>query len=40
MNNIFPEKIYSQKRIKLPQKTFVKTAINNYIKKLTMSFVN
>ena len=33
--NSFPKNIF-----KIPQETFVKTAIDNYIKKLTVSFVN
>ena len=37
-----PEKInlFSKNIFKLPQETLVKTAIDNYIKKLTVSFVN
>ena len=42
INKMAPQKInlFSKNIFKLPQETLVKTAINNYIKKLTMSFVN
>ena len=38
---ISPEKkLFSKNALKLPQETLVKTTIENYIKKLTVSFVN
>ena len=42
INETIPQKIYlfSKNILKLPQETLVKTIINNYIKKLTASFVN
>ena len=42
INETTPQKInlFSKNIFKLPQETLVKTAINNYIKKLTVSFVN
>ena len=35
-----PEKLNLFSNFKLPQETLVKTTINNYIKKLTVGFVN
>ena len=42
LSETIPEKInlFSKNIFKLPQETLVKTAIDNYIKKLTVSFVN
>ena len=42
INETTPQKInlFSKNIFKLPQKMLVKIAINNYIKKLTVSFVN
>ena len=42
INETTPQKInfFSKNVFKLPQETLVKTAINNYIKQLTVSFVN
>ena len=42
INETAPQKInlLSKNIFKLPQETLVKTGINNYMKKLTVSFVN
>ena len=42
INEMTPEKInlFSKNIFKISQETLVKTAIDNYIKKLTVSFVN
>ena len=42
INETTPEKIslFSKNIFKLPQELLVKTAIDNYTKKLTVSFVN
>ena len=42
MKDISPEKtnLFSKNTLKLPQETLFKTGIENYIKKLTVSFVN
>ena len=42
INEMTPEKInlFSKNIFKISQETLVKTAIDNYIKKLTFSFVN
>ena len=42
INETTPEtkNLFSRNIFKLPQETLVKTAIDNYIKKLTISFVN
>ena len=42
INKTTPETInlFLKKNFKLPQETLVKTAIDNYIKKLMVSFVN
>lgn len=42
INELTPEKIspFLKNNLKLPQENLVKTAIDNYIKKLTVSFAN
>ena len=42
LNEMTPERVnlFSKNIFKFPHETLVKTAINNYIKKLTVSFVN